>query len=690
MKQPEHPPTQSSHPLILAGILACLALIVMGFMIRESPLATWIIVADGALTAVVWVAAIGLGWWVLSLLRLSDTPLRWQIIASAGIGIGGLSLLILLLGSLGILQRLAWAAILGLLVMACAARAGLYAYHRATRPPTPAEFRLRPSYLLWLPTVVFLTIALLEATIPPGLSWGDEARGYDVLEYHFGGPKEYWLAGRVTPLPHNLYTFFPSNAEMLYLLAFVLKGGPFDGIGLAQLLNASLAIWTAAAMWLAGRELGRVPGIVAGVLAATCPWLTYLSGVAYVENGQLFATALSLAIFVRLWVNRPAHPSGWLLLAGLSAGLACGFKYTAVPMVAVPLALIALWIGTRGDGGPMPHRRWMAPLMSLLLFTVGTAITFSPWLVRNLRAAGNPVFPLAHQTFGYRAGLWSPELAQRWDRAHSPPPQEARPTERLRLTWGRFVAEPKFGPALFLLGLLALPAVLGPRRGLFGMCLVIAGVQLAVWLTGTHLYARFAVPIIPTLALLGACGWDALSNRRGTSAFRIVSIAALLLGVGVNLVYAGRLYYDHTRDADGRPLGWFGVGLALAEAEPINQSTPEAGTVVWMVGEARAFYVARPCYYHVVFSRNPLADFAATHPTGPQLARWFRERGVTHVYINWSEIARFRRPGNYGWHASIDEKLFQTLRDAGARLVCSEKDARSGKALYELLEVPHE
>jgi len=676
-----------------------LVVLALAFMISESPLATAIVVSDGALVVLFWIAAVGLGWWVVTLLGLSDSPLRWQIVAAAGLGIGLLALLVLLLGSLGVLQQGVWAVLLGTMILACVVRAGLHAYRQVrTASPQRRPVAWRWEHGLWVTVIPFLVVALLEATIPPGLSWGDEAGGYDVLEYHFGGPKEYWLEGRVVPLPHNIYTYFPANAEMLYLLAFVIKGGPFDGIYLAQLLNASLAIWVVAAAWLAGREFGAFQGIVAGVLAATCPWLTYLSGMAYVENGLLFLGMLTLAVVVRLLVDPASRCARWFLLGGLSAGLACGFKYTAVPMVFVPLGLVALGVGRCGGRFARRIRRPSSvsvdgarpSLVAPVLFVVGAGITFSPWLARNFRIAGNPVFPLAHRTLGYHANLWDETLAERWDRAHGPQPDEAGLAGRLGQTWQRLVAGPNYGPAIFLAALLALPGLAGPQRRVVIACLVVLTVQFACWLTATHLFARFGVPMIGPLVVLGAVGWSCLRDDRANRVHRILLAAIILLGAAVNLVHLGRLYYHHTRDASGERLNWFGAGLALVRAEPLNRFTPERGTTVWMVGEARAFYVARPCFYHVVFSRNPLAEFAASRPTGAQLIRWFRDRGVTHVYIGWSEIARFRRPGNYGWHESLDEDLFASMRTAGALITCAERDARSGRPLYEILEVPAE
>src|SRR5262249_42161099 len=40
---------------------------------------------------------------------------------------------------------------------------------------------------------------------------------FDVLAYHLNGPKEWFQAGRIEFLPHNVYTSFPFLTEMLLL-----------------------------------------------------------------------------------------------------------------------------------------------------------------------------------------------------------------------------------------------------------------------------------------------------------------------------------------------------------------------------------------------------------------------------------------------------------------------------------------
>ncbi len=672
-----------SHHVLRYGLLLLLVIGGLGFLLHESVLATLIIVTDGAVVLLIGLAALGLGWWTLALIGLSDAPLRWQLVLGAGLGMGLMSLLVLALGSLGLLSQWLWIALLGAMILALALRAGLVVRSAGGLDSVSRRDAPTRAHLLWLACIPFALLALLVATIPPGLNWSGEAGGYDVLEYHLGGPKEYWLAGRIVALPHNIYTYLPGNAEMLYLLAFVIKGAPFEGIYLAQLLNASLAIGTVAAAWLAGRELGSLPGIVAGALVGVCPWLVYLSGVAYVENGMLMMGMLALAIVVRLIVARQDRPGPWLIACGLAAGLACGFKLTAGPMIVLPVGMVVIWLVVARR-----PRRWMG----VALYAASVFVAFCPWMMRNTLQAGNPVFPLMHETLGYRPGLWTDELAERWDRAHAPPAHDRPLGPRMTRLWQRVVAEPRIGAVLVAAAGVGVVSALVARStalaGVGAACGVILVVQVITWLFATHLLARFAVPILLPLALLAALAGAVREPSRIGAALRGLSVVLVVLAASVNLVGVGRLYYDHTRDRQGRPLGWFGVDHLLAKQNTINQVTPPTGTAVWMVGEARAFYVARPCIYHVVFSRNPLAEWARDDPSGAETLAWLRQRGVTHLYVNWSEIDRFRAAGNYGWPESLDEAFFASIRQAGARLVDAERDTRTGRIIYELLEVP--
>ena len=52
---------------------------------------------------------------------------------------------------------------------------------------------------------------------------------FDVKEYHLQGPKEWYLAGQITFLEHNVYTSFPFLTEMLSLSGMLIFDDWFWG-----------------------------------------------------------------------------------------------------------------------------------------------------------------------------------------------------------------------------------------------------------------------------------------------------------------------------------------------------------------------------------------------------------------------------------------------------------------------------
>ena len=287
-------------------------------------------------------------------------PLRWRLLLGAGLGIGLLAILVLILGSCGVLHRAVWIAILTVFAGAgalCLARSRV-----GSADPTHAPAgKLR---WLWLLVCPFVALTILVASVPPGYLWAEEGNGYDVLEYHLQMPKEYLEAGRISYAPHNVYANFPANAEMLYLLCMVLEGDAIDAAGACKMLNAGLAALTVAAAWLIGRQRSPAAGIVSGVVCAGVGWLTYLSGVAYVENALLFFGMLSMAALLRAVVYEHSRLR-WCGLAGLFAGLSLGCKYTAAVLVGGPFAL-ALLLTLRVESAPSWPAWWSSWLFRRL------------------------------------------------------------------------------------------------------------------------------------------------------------------------------------------------------------------------------------------------------------------------------------------------------------------------------------
>ena len=139
-----------------------------------------------------------------------------------------LSLITLLLGLIGLLNQITAIALIAIGLVALAA-------HLARSKKvfdSLTNWRSAPAGSRWflllaIPPMAMMTVA---AMLPPYLLWTpDEPHGYDAVEYHLQVPREWYEAGRIVPLHHNVFSYLPFNVEMHYLLAMHLRGGPLGG-----------------------------------------------------------------------------------------------------------------------------------------------------------------------------------------------------------------------------------------------------------------------------------------------------------------------------------------------------------------------------------------------------------------------------------------------------------------------------
>jgi hypothetical protein len=232
---------------------------------------------------------------------------------------------------------------------------------------------------------------------------------FDVNAYHFPGPKEWYQQGRITFLPHNVYTSFPFLTEMLVLGGMILKQDWNGGAVAGKVLLAAYAPLTALGLYAIGRRwFSPLAGAVAALVYVSAPWTFRISTIAYVEGALSFYLLATAWAVMQAWESRRSAVAGpWFLLAGLMAGSAMACKYPGLVSVVLPAGVvcgIAAWADRARllkQGG---------------LFVVGVAVTIGPWLVKNLLETGNPVYPLAWNVFGGRD--WDADLNARWNRGH--------------------------------------------------------------------------------------------------------------------------------------------------------------------------------------------------------------------------------------------------------------------------------
>lgn len=664
----------SSYSLVF--LVVALSFAAVGVVSR---LALLTVLLDAVSAAVIVVPAALGGLWLTPLFRLGLLPRRWQMIFGAALGLGALSILVLLGGLLGLLNRTIWISLLGAAAAAGAVR--LWRIRQIARdenlgPAQSDDGSARRWRFLWIVAAPFLTLALLSASNAPGFIWQEEGYGYDILEYHLQLPKEYIQNGAVTYMPHNVYANFPANVEMLYMLAMIVHDDVLDSGTVANMIHLFLAALTVAAAWAIGRDHSPRAGIVCGVLTATTGWLEYLAGLAYVENGMLFFGMCAAGAALR--ASRAAGAGGghrstetpepaltirWLALAGVFAGLACGCKYTAAPLIALPLLPVVAILPVHP----------LAKIKCGLVFVVATLAAFSPWLVKNQLMTGNPVFPLANELFRAAPPGWSAEQTQQWERGHALRPEERTPAARAKSVWGRIAgdSEQRFGPAVLLLGLVGL--VFRRRDRADAALAAMLGLQLIVWTFATHEYARFAVPLIIPLAILGGRAIQApprpiprtLRVGFGVWGLGYGGLVAIVIVCGAAWNFAFATIRHARESADGAPASLFYEGRVpgFEYLRTINEELPDDAKVL-LVGDARAFYVRRDADYRVAFNRNWLLEMIHDSMDARAIMDRLREKGYTHLLVNWSEVRRLERTYGFAPPATAAE-LERAIGDLG-------------------------
>jgi 4-amino-4-deoxy-L-arabinose transferase-like glycosyltransferase len=642
--------------LLIAGPLAAATVVALTIVGGTS---VWLVLATDGLLAVALVsAAAGWGLWPARWLSRQPRRLGQQVCLAVALGLGTLSLTTLTLGVIGQLNRVtAWALVAagGVLLLWYLARSRPGAPKATNAGPAARQPLLRGLALALL--AVPLTVALLGATLPPRVLWAGENRAYDVLEYHLQAPREYFDAGRVHFLSHNVYASFPQQMEMLYLLLMHLAGNPHAAGIPAQMLHVICALLTVLAL-AAWTPLGRARWLAA-LAAGSVPWLAYLGCLAYVECGVTFFAAVAAGLLAETTDAGVPGERRTALAAGLCAGLAGGCKYTAVAMVAVALGLA--WLVAQ-------RAKVSTRLRRFAYYMFGGTLAFAPWAVRNTAWTGNPVYPFVYRWFGGTA--WSAEQDAQWHRGHRVPPQFSGFAGRTRLLWSEFAASPMFGPTLLLL---AIGGALRQRSRQVRLHTAWVALIILTWATLTHMPGRFVTPVIVPLGYLAALPLaqplrqdKPAPQQTRVAAWHAMVVAVALGGVVLSDAHLVRLFHQEVRTwADvGAPLNaLIGNPELLVAAEPINRAIPPGGRV-WLVGEARAFYLTPHVHYTVVFSRDPWLQYAERAEPRDCVA-WLRTRNVTHVVFSWAEIRRLQR--TYGFPEFVTPDWVRRLESAGLR-----------------------
>lgn len=625
-------------------------------------------------------ASIGLGRAFTPLLRGSRDPLLVQ----ATLGLGLYLTFTHALGALGLVEGpLARAIAIGVPLggLALAGEQAWRARHALSRafPPTVV--------LPWILAAPAVGVMFAAACVPPGWLWLSEGNGYDVVSYHLQLPQEWYLAGRLRPFDHNVYSWLPGYVEAAYLHLMVVLGLPRagqDGLGLlsrgdavvaCQMLHAWFAMFAA---WCVARAVRGVlpqadgwltrmtPGFCGALVLAT-PWTVVVGSMAYNEMPMVALGAAALAAALDTGMSDRTRAT----VSALLVGLACGAKPTALTLLGGPVgAALALSI---------PPRRWLA--CALPAVGVGLA-ALAPWLARNAAWGPNPVFPFAASIFG--DGHWTHEQTHRFADAHR---FTGSPLDRFRAVFlpmgstarGFFhVQWGVFWPLATAGAVVALARDRGAR-----ILAAMLGAFVVAWLLTTHVQSRFLLAGLAPAVLLLASGARTV-GRWGSGIVAATTLAHAALAWTLFLSERG-----------GRPTMLVPFGTAVFTGQGTDASIDAGSRAacnrlvgprsrVYLLGGA-PFYFTCPVEYHTTYDASPLGDAIERHPDDPHAwTRALLDLGIDHVLVDERDLVRLwlsdpsREPTGWADPRVTPERLDRWLAtlptlaawpEAGQRLV---------------------
>ncbi|WP_422926761.1 ArnT family glycosyltransferase [Singulisphaera sp. PoT] len=584
-------------------------------------------------------AAISLGQSLLRLLRLRSVLTRAERLAvSYGLGCTGLGILMLFVGRLGLLSPWLMRSGLGaLMLIELGLKARDWRSSKGVANPHDPKPNATPLSLVISRVVSFAVVAgpfvilmLLGAMLP--------TIDFDAIEYHVQGPKEYFQAGRISFLPHNVYTSMPFSVEMLHLLGMEVLNDWWWGALVGQVMIALYAPAAAAMVAIVAARWGSPRAAwIAAIVYLSTPWIYRLGVLPYVEGPLCYYHAALIWAASRAWgfAEPRLRDRAWVVV-GLFAGGAMACKYPALVSAVVPFWLVALAASIKVRSPRV-----------VLAFILGWGVVMAPWLVKNVIDTGNPVYPLGYRVFG--GSHWSPELDAKWSKAHGP---RAILLTALGSSLVDVAGRSDWQSPLYL----ALAPLAFLRTGTRRESLLLWGFVLylfATWWLLTHRLDRFWLPLLPPLAMLAGFGADWVRSRVWTTCLGFIMGLAIIS----NLAYSSTALVGLNE--------WTGDLVHLRTDIPRRLNPPLArlgeslppNSKVLLVGQAAVFHLDRPIVFNTVFNEETIETLTRDKSPG-EVRKALTERGITHVYIDWFEVNRYRSPENYGFTDYVTPQLF--------------------------------
>jgi hypothetical protein len=445
--------------------------------------------------------------------------------------------------------------------------------------------------LAFAAVVVGLGSALISALAP--------VTNWDAGAAHLALPSAYARAGSIGVMEANNYSAYPHLVHALFALVYG-TGSEF-GVGLLSWVFAAMGVGFT---YCLGNRLGnRKAGLIGAAALATAPIFSDQAGTPTID---LAFACMVLAAVVALVAWRQEDYSGWLVLAGVLAGSACGIRHTGYLTAVLLVMGVAL-------AAPSMRGRWA------VAFALTVLMGAAPWLLRSGLAVGNPFYPFFASVFGSWgefdadvASLASHDSMRAWGFL-----------EFVRFPWSVVMAPDAFdgwssNPGVLVV-VLGVPGIIfGGRRAVLIGLFCLAGI-MAMFFFRQHV--RYLLPFfLPMMALAGVGAVRIPVARRAVTG---IVVFALVLGLSVQ---AAAVHYKVPV-----VLGFESRETYLRERierysafEWARENLPDDAVVLSL--DPRGYYFDRDCYQNFEGLKALIGTNSATQ------SAWFDQHGIDYVF----------------------------------------------------------
>ncbi len=374
----------------------------------------------------------------------------------------------------------------------------------------------------------------------------------DALTHHLAVPKLYLQHGGIYEIPTIVFSYYPMNLDLLYLIPLYLGNDIIP-----KYIHFLFALLTAGLIYgYLAKRLGKMWALFGAIFFLSLPVIVKLSITIYVDLGLVFFSTASLMTLFKWVENR--FQLRYLILSGISCGLALGTKYNGL----VVFFLLALFVpllytfknrkidagtGKRSKAGSFNDQ--LKAIWSGIIYCLVALLVFSPWMIRNYVWKGNPIYPLYQNLINPPKSIQIETLREghktRGSKLDSQqtPVKKSTPWRSFAIrkviygeAWWEIVLIPvriffqgqddnpkyfdgKLNPFLFFLPFFAFlqlkknPSVLVTEKKILAFFTVLF---LLFALAQTDIRIRYIAPIIPPLVILAIYGLQNLTARAVT------------------------------------------------------------------------------------------------------------------------------------------------------------------------------